>query len=153
MAGKQPAPGDSGQWEKAVLVAYFRSIDLTQEAAAKGAGVGVRTVIRWEQSEWWLTAVKEAHERWLSKIICGAKAAIVDGLTNVDESAAMGRWVAERMIGELHPPRRRLEHTGKGGGPIETKAGAGVDLTKLNDDELADYKRLTLKALTDDSGD
>lgn len=152
MARQRQVPDDPRKWEKAVSAAYLRSIGYTLEKAAKGAGMGVRTLIRWEQSEWWPRAVWEAHQRWLSGIVCGAKGAIVDGLRDHEEKAVMGRWVAERTIAELFPPRKLHEVTGKGGGPIQTES-TGVDLKKLNDDELADLKRLACKAVADDNGD
>ena len=40
-------------WDKAVSVAYLRLRNDSQADAAKSAGVGERTVRRWENSEWW----------------------------------------------------------------------------------------------------
>ena len=51
-------------WDKAISVAYLRMIGHTQEEAAKGAGVGIRTSREWERSLWWLDAATEAQWAW-----------------------------------------------------------------------------------------
>ncbi len=40
-------------WDKAVSVAYLRLLSWSQEGAAKAAGIGVRTLRRYEISDWW----------------------------------------------------------------------------------------------------
>ena len=51
------APRD---WDKAISVVYLRLRDDSQADAAKPAGIGERTVRRWEKSDWWLQACLEA---------------------------------------------------------------------------------------------
>ena len=38
-------------WDKAVSVAYLRLLGLSKKKAAKGAGIGERTLIRYEVSD------------------------------------------------------------------------------------------------------
>jgi hypothetical protein len=52
-------------------------------------------------------------------------------------------YIFDRIIGR---PRQALEHTGKGGRPIEVKDAAGVDLRKLSNEELDQLEQLLLRA-------
>ncbi len=60
MADKAQGVGKPRDWDKAISVAYLRLRDESQADAAKPAGLGERTVRRWEKSAWWLQACLEA---------------------------------------------------------------------------------------------
>lgn len=112
---------DNGQrpqdWEKALSVAYLRCLGQTQKVAAEAAGVGERTIQAWEASSWWHTAVAEANARWLAGVAEKAKRALAISLDANDAQSA--RWVLERMLPELSPPKQRSEITGKDGEAIK----------------------------------
>ncbi|WP_414461806.1 DUF2280 domain-containing protein [Hyphomicrobium sp. DY-1] len=52
-------------------------------------------------------------------------------------AASLMKQIAEEM-GEVYTNRHKLEHTGKDGGPIRSEQA--VDLSGLNDEELAAYR-------------
>lgn len=107
-------------WEKAVSVAYLRAIGHTQEEAAEGAGSSIRAIREWEKSKWWPKAWEEAKARWLQGAEAHARRGILSAFADKNEYAQMSRWVAERLIVELAPPKLRQEHTGKDGAPLAT---------------------------------
>lgn len=110
------------RWESAVLAAYVRMLGGTQRAAANLADVGKRTVRRWENSKWWPDAEAEAHRRWLQKASAKARLALLEVLDDMDPETRDGatlRFVSERLLSGLEPPKLRQEITGKDGGPIE----------------------------------
>ena len=104
-------------WDKAVSVAYLRLRDDSQEDAAKAAGVGVRTVRRWEKSAWWPEACLEAGSRWLKGLVEVSQRTLFKAIDGGDANLAFR--VAERRIPELAPPKIAHELFGKGGGAIE----------------------------------
>ena len=63
MAGKLDAVGKPRDWDKAMSAAYLQLFGLSQEEAAKGAGVGERTLQRWEVSDWWPKACEAARDQ------------------------------------------------------------------------------------------
>lgn len=96
-------------WEKAVMAAYLLATDHTQAEAAELAGIAPRSLWDWMHSDWWGQAKQEGIERWNSEIIALARVGIKSGLRDSDESAAMSKYVADRMIPELAPPKVRQE--------------------------------------------
>lgn len=151
-------------WDKAISVALLRSLGQTQDAAAEGAGVSERTVCAWEKSAWWPDAQAEAHQRWLSGAVEKAKIAIYDAMEPASGvminpitgermldaegeplkapndprvRSDMSRYVADRLISELAPPKQRITHTAH---------VSPVDLAKLSDEELEIYHSLMEKA-------
>ena len=64
-------------WDKAVSVAYLRLIGLTQKKAASGAGIGVRTLRRYELSDWWPDACGEAVGRWMQQLAIECRTTIM----------------------------------------------------------------------------
>ena len=112
--------------EKAMSVAYLRTLGSTQEEAAKAAGVDPRTVGRWEACSWWPDVLREAAERWLAGAIGKARKALLDALDEPDGLLALK--VLERVVPELAPASQRMELRG---------ALAGLDLNQLPDDLVA----------------
>lgn len=103
-------------WDKAVAAAYLRLIGHTQLEAAKGAGVGERTVARWENSSFWPEACEEAADRWLSHLVEHSRRSLLDG---VKKDPELSLKVLERTDPRLAPPKLKAELTGKDGGPVE----------------------------------
>lgn len=150
-------------WDKAISAAYLRSLGQTQSVAAETAGVCERTVAAWEHSPWWPEAQKEAHDRWLSGIVEKTKVAISDALDPQTDAVHpltgevlmdgdgkpikqkndprvrtdAAKYVADRMIAELAPPKQRVAHTAS----VDS-----TDLSKLTDEELEQYQALMKKA-------
>ena len=138
-------------WEKVVSVAYLRATGDTQKEAAAKAGCSERTVRVWEHSPFWPKAQFEANRRWLQGVEAFARRGIMSALVDNGEYAQMARWVAERTIPEMIPPKQRRELSGPDGGPIPTENP--LDLSLLTDEELADLKRITAKASGNVEGD
>lgn len=111
---KKPA-----NWDKAVAAAYLRQIGLSQIDSARGAGVGRRTIQRWEESEFWADACQEASDRWLSHVTSKCRRSIFRG---VDDDPHLALKIYERLDARLAPPKRVNEHTGLDGGPIDIQA-------------------------------
>ena len=106
-------------WDKAVSVAYLRLLSCSQEGAAQGAGIGVRTLRRYELPDWWPQACSEAVGRWMQQLEIEARTTVMAAVKEGDVVTAMK--VLERLDPQLSPPRKRYEHTGPDGGPVETK--------------------------------
>lgn len=119
----EPAPETSAvekprDWEKAIDAARLRMAGLTQKDAAEAAGIGERTLRVYESCKWWPTAMEEARKGWLQGVQLQAMGGIAKALDDPNEYAKMARWLAERLMPELAPPKQGHEHTGKDGGPI-----------------------------------
>lgn len=104
-------------WDKAISVAYLRCLGQPQSVTAEAVGVSERTIQAWEASPWWPDAVREAHGRWLSGVTEKAKRALAIALDSNDAQSA--RWVLERMLSDMAPPKQRTEHTGADGKAAE----------------------------------
>ena len=96
--------------ERALSVAYMRTLGSTQEEAALAAGVDRRTVQRWEGSSWWSEVRREAADRWLSGVVGRARHALLRALGEPDGNLA--RKGRERTVPELET----AERGGEGGG-------------------------------------
>ena len=117
MAHLVDAVGKAQDWDKAVSAAYLRLTGLTQKQAAKSAGIGFRTLQRWEVSPWWPDACHEASDRWLKGLVEVSQRTLYGAIDGGDANLAFK--VTERRIPELAPPRIAHELFGKGGGAIE----------------------------------
>ncbi len=106
------APKD---WDKAVASAYLRALGATQAEAARDAGVGERTLARWEGSGWWPKAMQEAVDRWMSDVVAASRQSVLENIRDGD--AEMGLKILERTEPRLLP-RSRSEVTGRAGAPI-----------------------------------
>ena len=85
----------------------------TQENAAKGAGIGVRTLRRYELSDWWPEACSEAVDRWMQQLEIEARTTVMAAIKEGDVVTAMK--VLERLDKRLAPPRQQLgvHHSGE----------------------------------------
>lgn len=104
-------------WPNMVQAAVVRLIDGTQEEAAVAADRSVRTIRDWEtKSEWWSEALREAESHWLLNV---KRASMRSVLKAAGRNAEMGLKILERTMPELAPPKQKMEHTGKDGGPLQ----------------------------------
>ncbi len=97
---------------KSVSAAYLRLLGLSQKKAAKGAGIGERTLARWELSDWWPDACAEAVDRWMQQLEIEARSTVMQAVKEGDVATA---WkVLERIDRRLAPPRQLhgVEHSG-----------------------------------------
>ncbi len=93
-------------------MAYLRLVGLTQEKAAKAAGIGERTLRRYELCEWWPEACREAVDRWMHQLEIEARSTVMQAVKEGDVATA---WkVLERIDRRLAPPRQLhgVEHSG-----------------------------------------
>jgi hypothetical protein len=90
-------------WSKALSAAYLRMIGLSQSDAAKSAGVGERTLARWEASPFWQGARAEARERWLRAAVDAARARVLSHLQHSVDSVETAKWLLERTDVTLRP--------------------------------------------------
>ncbi len=112
MAEKLDVVTKPHDWDKAVSVAYLRLLGLSQKKAAKGAGIGERTLARYELSEWWPEACGEAVDRWMQQLEIEARSTVMQAVKEGDVATA---WkVLERIDRRLAPPRlsHAVEHSG-----------------------------------------
>jgi len=126
MAEKLDVVTKPHDWDKAVSVAYLRLLGLSQKKAAKGAGIGERTLARYELSEWWPEACREAVDRWMQQLEIEARSTVMQAVKEGDVATA---WkVLERIDRRLAPPRlsHGIEHSGR----IDTS------VRDLSDEEL-----------------
>lgn len=68
------------EWDKAVAAAYFRALGATQAAAAEAAGIGERTLARWETCSWWDEAMRQAVERWRTDLSAASRKSLLDAV-------------------------------------------------------------------------
>ncbi len=83
--------------------AYLRILGHTREEVAEGAGVGERTLARWEISPWWAEAELEAERRWLNGLVAFSRRAVINAAK--DGNADIGLKILERRIADLRPPK------------------------------------------------
>lgn len=70
---------------------------------------------------------------------------------NAPLAQSLLKQIAEEM-GDVFTNRHKLEHTGRSGGPIETRAQPPIDPTKLTTEELEAFDALLSKAKPDARG-
>ena len=126
MAEKLDAVGKPQNWDKAVSVSYLRLIGLTQKKAAKAAGMGERTLRRFELSEWWPDACGEAVDRWMQQLAIECRTTIMAAVKAGDVVTAVK--MLERIDNRLAPPRQShgIEHSG----------GIATSVREMSDQEL-----------------
>ena len=126
VAGIVDAVEKPRDWDKAVSVSYLRLIGLTQEKAAKGAGIGVRTLRRYELSEWWPEACREAADRWMQQLALECRTTIMAAVKAGDVVTAVK--MLERLDKRLAPPRQQLgvQHSGQ----------VATNVREMSDEEL-----------------
>jgi hypothetical protein len=96
-------------WDKVLSAAFFRLQGMSQEAVANAVGCVRQTIVVWEASDFWVTALTEATDRWLDglrgKAMAGVEAGVLkDGRLALD--------VLGRVMPELAPNAIKLEHSG-----------------------------------------
>ena len=112
MADTDLGVGKPRDWDKAISVAFLRLCKRSQKVAANVAGVGARTVRRWEKSDWWPEACRDASSRWLQGLVYVSQQTLYEAIEEGDARLALK--VTERRIPELAPPRIAHELFGKG---------------------------------------
>lgn len=145
MAKRKSPPNDADQttenkyevgapydMEKAISAAYLRSTGSNQIDTAESVGISERQLRNWEHSKWWADAMYEAHKRWLGGIFGLAKRGLLSALNDRDEYAATSRWIAERLVPELAPPRQRHAVGGDKDAPA-VKVSQGLSEDTIND--------------------
>ena len=104
------------------LAAQARASGMTQEAAARQAGCGVRSVSRWEETndaDYW-SAFEECRRQLKQRGWAEAWLKIRALLRSEDERVALS--AASRIITSVDDTEpKELRHTGQGGGPIQTE--------------------------------
>ncbi len=113
MAEKLDVVRKPQNWDKAVSAAYLRLLGLSQGKAAKGAGIGERTIARWELSDWWPDACGEAGSRWMQQLEIECRTTIMAAVRAGDATTAVK--MLERIDRRLAPPRQLhgIEHRGE----------------------------------------
>lgn len=112
VAGYSDPVGKPRDWDKAVSASYLRMIGYSQVDAAAGAGVGERTLIRWEQCSWFEDARKEARDRWLNDLTAQSRATLFTAIEDGDAKRALE--ILERVDPTLAPPAHRHDFQGDG---------------------------------------
>lgn len=95
VASKPDTVAAPQNWDKAVSAAYFRALGASQEDAAKAAGIGERTLTRWEKAAWWPRAHAEAVARWHVDLGAAARKSLLDAIKAGD--GKLGLDVLERL--------------------------------------------------------
>lgn len=142
---KVPKPKDI---EKAASAAYMRILGATQAVAAAAAGIGKRTLERYEHQEWWPEVETLATNQWLSGLKSKAMTSILKLVDSKDPlvfDSVSVRWVLDRLFPELQPPSQKVELTGRDGKPIQTEGNLTINLERLEDNEVAALDRLINK--------
>lgn len=127
---KVKSPSD---WDKAVRAARLRYLGHSQEEAAEQVGIGRRTLINWEQSDWWPDAFREAESQGLEAIAEKARAVILDKLEAGDSKTAM--WVLERRDKMFRSPSKQTA--------TDDEADKAPDLSNISEADLRDFIRAT----------
>ena len=109
MATDDELPKKPQDREKAIAAAYLRVCGATQAKAARIAGIGKRTLERYEQCMWWPEIVAEARDPWLDRLQEEAMRVLMRGL-----DAELSLKVLERLYPKLAPAASRLDLTSGG---------------------------------------
>ncbi len=112
MAEKLDVVKKPQNWDKAVSAGYLRLLGLSQGKAARCAGIGERTLARWELSDWWPDACGEAGSRWMQQLEIECRTTIMAAVKAGDVTTAVK--MLERIDRRLAPPRQShgIEHSG-----------------------------------------
>ena len=131
LAEKRDVVRQPHDWDKAVSAGYLRLMGLSQQRAAKGAGIGERTLARYELSDWWPEACGEAVSRWMQQLEIECRTTIMAAVKAGDVPTAVK--MLERIDKRLAPPRlsHRIEHDG----------ALATSLRGMTDEELRAHAR------------
>lgn len=106
-------------------ICKYVALGLTNEKAARCAGISEATYYEWSKSKSeFLESLKKARNEGEA-----ANLAIIHRAKNKTWQAAA--WLLERQNPEEYALRQRLEHTGKNGAPIPI-AGTFANLSKMD---------------------
>jgi transcriptional regulator with XRE-family HTH domain len=127
IAALADSPELPANWDKWVSAAYLRMRGLSQEKAAKDAGISERTLWDWEKRhpDQWKRAKGEARDRWMNSLVDASRAAVLASVEG--GNAELGMRILERVDPELQAPETRLKlsGTGPGGGIVLQVVGPG----------------------------
>ena len=118
------------------------ALQCTYEEAAAWFGVCKRTFVK-------KLAQKHYRERWEHGQQKGLISLRRTQFRLAEKSAGMAIFLGKNYLGQRNP--EIFEHTGKDGGPIETRA-VPIDYTKLSDDELAIIHRIAERTAGSSNG-
>ncbi len=125
--------------EKATAEAESRALVTIQKAALGGA-----PVVRSKRTKTTTRTLKDGTVETVTN------SEDIEELTPPNWTAAA--WYLERKFPDRWAKKQKLEHSGPGGGPIQTQTTA-VDLSKLSKEELEALERMALSAVPDDDED
>lgn len=138
-SASKPADQRPKHWPKMVQAALLRSLGATQAEAAEAAGRSARTIREWEASPLWREAERESEALYLVDLKHASMRSVLKGAGRIPD---LGLKILERLMPALAPPKQKLEHTGKDGGPIQTRSELSglpvADLLALRQQLLAD---------------
>lgn len=95
----------------------------TQKEAGDAVGRNERRIREWESEPSWAQAREEAGELWIADAKDAARQTILKQIKR--GNSQLGQWLMERTDKNLIP-KQKLEHTGRDGGPIESRATVQV---------------------------
>lgn len=98
------------EWDKAVSCAYLRMMGNGQKKTAAAAGVGERTLARWEGCPWWEQARAEARARWMNDVVDASRYTLLTSIQKGDVERAV--LVLERMDPSFRPNPTELHVKG-----------------------------------------
>ena len=117
-AGQEERAPRPKHWDNMVRAAMMRVLGATQKEAAEAAGRSERTIRDWEASPLWREALVEVEGLWLVDLKHAAMGTV---LRNVALNPMLGWDILQRLVPALAPQAKRMELTGKNGGPIQTE--------------------------------
>ena len=116
---------------QAVEALVSREISETLDQVAERAGVTRMTLYRYLQQPEFVAEFRKRVEDELGAHRARVAAALVEGATSASQGQASMQRIYWQRLGELV---ERREHSGPGGGPIETRST--VDVSKLSTETL-----------------
>lgn len=154
---ERQAPRPTTEAQQAAFLGAYASVGVVT-AACKLVGVDRQRHYEWlaDQEKYpdYEKRFKDAHEQACDRLEAEAVRRAVQGWDEpvYQMGALVGtkRMYSDRMLELMLKARRpgtfrdrqSVEHTGKDGGPIETKNVTPIDLTKLTDEELDMLERI-----------
>lgn len=142
-------------WDKALKAAGMRLLGASQAEAAKTAGIGERTLQRYEKCSWWPEAEKQAREKWLDDVRAAAYRSLlklVRGTDEMDPDPKTVRWTLERIDEQFIPPKQRIEQDVTAD-VTERDDSDNMDLSKLDDEDLDELERIRRKMNAESNSD
>jgi hypothetical protein len=82
-------------WDKVLLAAHLWLTLTTQKEAAKGAGIGERSLQRWITCRWWKQACSEVEGQWTHDLVRESRRTLLHSVRHGDADKAFK--VLERL--------------------------------------------------------